>query len=42
MPAPLPPSPQGVVYMGDECFSVIDAIEKSLGMMGSLKAFQLS
>lgn len=38
------PSPQshphGVVCMREECSSVIDATEKSLGMVESLQAFQ--
>lgn len=40
LPSPQP-HPHGVVYMREECSSVIDATEKCLGMVESLKAFQL-
>lgn len=40
LPSPQP-HPRAVVYMREECSSVIDAMEKSLGMVESFKAFQL-
>lgn len=39
LPSPQP-HPRGVVCMREECSSVIDATEKSLGMVESLQAFQ--
>lgn len=40
LPSPQP-HPHGVVHMREECSSVIEATEKSLGMVESLKAFKL-